>query len=392
MEIKMDFNKHIEKIENIIGYTFKDKTLLVQSFTRSSFCNEKNYNGRNNYTSNEVLEFFGDSVLSAAIISIFLEKKTERYEHGIKSELCEGDFSNLRSKLSDKRNLSKSTQALGLEKYLIVGEGDEKTGVRNEPSVMEDLFESIIGAIYIDCSMNLKTVIKVVKKILDTSVYFDSAKAVLQSAKNALQEFCADKKRRLPPPVYKTVGESGPDHRKEYERACFIGERLVAAGKGKNQKLADTAAAEAALKILEGEESSLPSHDSEAPAKLKALALSKKMPSPEWRDLGESEHSTAETPEFAVECRAMAKVATGIGRSKAEARARAAEIILNELTPKKEAKKKADAKNEAPKIRLEGKKRVPKEDTAPKPKASEKNQPSKNPSPKKKPHWQKKRG
>ncbi len=390
----MDFNKQIPLIEKTIGYTFKDKSLLIQSFTRSSFCNERNYGGKNNYKSNEVLEFFGDSILSAAIISIFLEKKTERYEHGIMSELCEGDFSNLRSKLSDKRNLSKSTAALGLEKFLIMGEGDEKMGIANEPSVMEDLFESIIGAVYIDCSMNMKTVIGVVKKILDTSVYFNSEKSVLQSSKNALQEFCADKKRRLPAPVYKTVGESGPDHRKEYERACFIGTRIVATGKGKNQKLADSAAAEAALEILKKEEKPIPKLDLDAPSKLKSLTASKKSASPEWRDLGETENSRPDTPEFAVECRALGKSAVGAGRSKAEARAKAAEAILSELMPKNTVQKKHAPKKTLPSVNTEAEpipektvKRKPLSGLAP----QKNNSVTKSSSPKKKPHWQKKR-
>ena len=335
----MNLKEKIPELESKIGYIFKDKSLLVQAFTRSSFCNEKNYRGKNNYKSNEVLEFFGDSILSAAIVSIFLEKKTERYEHGINTELCEGDFSNLRSKLSDKSNLSKSTSLLGLEKYLLMGEGDAKLGIEREPSVMEDLFESIIGAVYIDCSMNMKTVIDVVKKILDTSVYFESSARNLQSAKNALQEYCADKKRRLPQPVYKTVSEAGPDHKKEFIRGCYVGERMVAVGKGKNQKIADTLAAEEALKILLKEENTLSEKDLTAPTKLKELLQSKKAASPEWRDLGETSASTENSKEFSVECKAMGVTATGIGQSKKEARARAAEAIIKLLTPEKATRK-----------------------------------------------------
>ncbi len=400
----MDFNKKIPKIEQIIGYVFKDKSLLMQAFTRSSFCNEKNLGGRNNYKSNEVLEFFGDSILSAAIVSIFLEKKTERYEHGIMSELREGDFSNLRSKLSDKRNLAKSTAALGIEKFLILGEGDEKMGIASEPSVMEDLFESVIGAVYIDCSMNMKTVINVVSRMLDTSVYFDSSAAPIQSFKNALQEFCADKIRRLPAPIYKTLGETGPDHRKEYERGCYVGDRLVAVGKGKNQKLADTAAAEKALEILKSEEKQLPEHDSSAPTRLRALAISKKAASPEWRDLGETEASTENAKEFSIECRAMGITAKGIGASKQEARARAAEAILNELSPKKAVAQKKNStpkekKKKAAEIQTDTKAQITKKavemQTDTKVQVTKKTAKSTakkvSPTPKKKPHWHAKR-
>ena len=130
----MDFTKHISQIEKKIGYTFKDKSLLMQAFTRSSFCNENRGVKGREFISNEILEFFGDSVLSTAIISMMLRDKTERYEHGVYTRLKEGDFSNIRSKLSDKRNLSKSMAALGLQKYLLMGDGDAKLGIENEPS------------------------------------------------------------------------------------------------------------------------------------------------------------------------------------------------------------------------------------------------------------------
>ena len=207
------FPTHIPAIEKIIGYTFRDKSLITQAFTRTSFCNE---NG-GAYQSNEVLEFIGDSVLSVSIITFLMDMHAERYKHGIKTVFDEGDFSNIKSKLSDKKNLSECITSLGLEKYLRMGEGDKKLGIECEPSVKEDLFESIIGATYIDCGRNIATVMKVVSRMLDVSIYAVKNPPT-QSAKNALQEFCADKKRKLPPPAYKTLSEEGPDHKKTYER------------------------------------------------------------------------------------------------------------------------------------------------------------------------------
>ena len=341
----MDFSKSIKLIEKKIGYTFRDKSLLQQAFTRTSYCNEKNYRGRDNYSSNEVLEFFGDSVLSTAIISLLLRSKTEKYEHGIKTELNEGDLSNIKSKLSDKRNLAKSTAELGLQKFLLLGEGDDKLGISEEASVMEDLFESIIGAIYIDSEMNIETVIGVVSSILDLSIY-TSSEALIQSYKNALQEWCADKKNRLPPPTYKTLSESGPDHKKSYERACYIGDRLLGVGVGKNQKAADTAAAEAALKALmleedqKGAKSRAESAEGSARA-LRELASKRKLPSPEYHDLGEAPNSTEGARAYIVECRFMDFVASAQGPSKQEARDSASAKILEALSnseKKKEAK------------------------------------------------------
>ena len=146
----MKFENFIPEIEEKIAYTFKDKTLLRQAFTRASFCNEASHKTDEPYQSNEVLEFFGDSVLSAVIILNLIKTKTTRYCHGIKTDLKEGDFSNIRSKLADKKNLSDNVERLGLERYLIMGEGDRKLGIAAERSVREDLFESIVGAIYID--------------------------------------------------------------------------------------------------------------------------------------------------------------------------------------------------------------------------------------------------
>ncbi len=345
----MDFSKHISTIEKKIGYTFKDKSLLTQAFTRSSYCNEHK-SGKREYISNEVLEFFGDSVLSTAIVSMMLRDKTERYEHGVYTKLDEGDFSNIRSKLSDKRNLSKSMAALGLQKYLRMSEGDSKLGIENEPSVMEDLFESIIGAVYIDCGMDISKVISVVSTMLDVTVYFSGEAAPIQSHKNALQEWCADKKHRLPAPIYKTVSESGPDHKKIYERAVIIGERTVAVGKGKNQKIADSAAAEAALEILKKESISVQNVNIASLSALKLHASKNKQPSPEFRDLGETSASTVSSKEYMIECRCMGISATATGKSKQEARAKAAEAVLNKLTQKDEPKAEQVTKRVAKKV------------------------------------------
>lgn len=246
----MDFDKNIAKIEEKIGYVFRDKSLLRQAFTRASFCNEANRALRIGYQSNEVLEFFGDSILSAVIVTCFIKTKTERYKYGIKTELDEGDFSNIRSKLADKRNLSENISRLGLEKYFLMGEGDVKLGIAAERSVREDLFESVIGAIYIDSGFDMDAAARSAELMLDLSVYLEQAEPPAQSYKNLLQEWCADKKRRKPHPVYKKISESGPDHNKCYTCACLIGDEVVSEGEGRSIKFAESAAAKLALEKL----------------------------------------------------------------------------------------------------------------------------------------------
>jgi ribonuclease-3 len=339
----MNFTKNIEHIEEVLGYTFKDKGLLKQAFTRASFCNENN-KGKTKYTSNEVLEFFGDSVLSAAIVSLLLKGKTKRYEYGIFTELTEGDFSTIRSNLSDKKNLSATTKALGLEKYLLMSRGDEKLDIGKEPSVMEDLYESIIGAIYIDSGMNLEVVTSVVERTLDVSSYVSDANTPKKNAKNLLQEWCDDKKHRLPHPEYKVLSAVGPDNKKTYECGVYIGEKLYGRGIGKNQKLAEAEAAKLALELLQAE-AKQPKVDAATVAqKLRELSSKNKVPSAEYRDLGETENSNINVKEYAIECRFMGKIAEGRGLSKQDARVAAGLTILDELEREKVEAKKALAK------------------------------------------------
>ena len=333
---KDKFESHIPVIEEKIGYTFADKSLLRQAFTRTSYCNEqKSHTGRQ-MQSNEVLEFFGDSVLSLAIVTLLMTDFAKRYEYGIYTELGEGDFSNIKSKLSDKKNLSRATLALGIQKYLQMGEGDTKLGIWEEPSVMEDLFESIIGAIYIDSGKNIGTVISSVAKMLDVKEYLHRPEQTMQSFKNSLQEWCADKKHRHPAPVYKTLSESGPDHKKTYERACYIGSDIFGVGMGKNLKIADAKAAEAALeKIMKEDTREDTQKKSDAAlTRLKEYASKEHKPSPEFKDLGESVFSKTDSPEYEVECRFLGISAVGKAATKRDAKIDSAEKLLAILKEK----------------------------------------------------------
>lgn len=359
----MDFEKHIKEIEEKIGYTFNDKSLLKQAFTRSSFCNEKRDSSGLKYQSNEVLEFFGDSVLSAAIVTLLMRDFMKRYEHGISTELSEGDFSNIKSKLSDKKNLSLATKSMNIQKYLQLGEGDTKLEVQNEPSVMEDLFESIIGAIYIDSGNDMNRVINSVSKMLDVKSYSSEKGAPIQSYKNALQEWCADKRHKRPAPIYKTVSESGPDHKKVYERACYIGDKVYGVGQGKNLKLADSAAAEEALKALTAEleilkVQTIAEKTALSVQKLKEYAVKEKKPTPEFRDLGETPNSTSSAREYEIECRFLGFSAKACAYGKREAKAMAAEKILREIE-KQKIKEKQSKSGPVPKKAPQAKMKKP---------------------------------
>ena len=134
----MDFTHSAKEIEAVIGYQFRDRALLRQAFTRKSYCNEARQAGDLEIQSNEVLEFCGDSVLSTAIISILMEKCSRRGNAGLLTELDEGSFTVIKSNLVNKSMLSRKIGEMGLAKHLLVGRGDEKCGIREQPSVMEE--------------------------------------------------------------------------------------------------------------------------------------------------------------------------------------------------------------------------------------------------------------
>ena len=325
---------HIPEIERILGYTFKDKALLIQAFTRTSFCNEHHF-GKvgEDYQSNEVLEFFGDAVLSAAIISLLIRTSSTRYVHGIHTELSEGDFSNVKSHLSDKSNLSSSMRRLGLQKYLLMGEGDKKMGMENEASVMEDLFESLVGAIYIDCEMQMNVVINAVSRMLDVGEYLEKGKTS-QSPKNLLQEFCASKERRMGAPVYTLISEDGPQHKKEYVFACVIDGVEYGRGRGKNHRAAETAAAENALACLQAQASvATPApqgarHPADtAMSRLYEHAAVRGLQAPLYEEAVGAD-STVQSPSFVATCSYFGKRTEGKGKSKRAARQAAAEAML----------------------------------------------------------------
>lgn len=238
------------EIEKIIGYEFKNKSLLRQAFTRESYCNEMRAVGVH-VQSNEVLEFCGDSVLGACVITILMEKYSSFGQAGMNSSLEEGNFSNIKSRLSDKHMLSERVYELGLYEYLLLNRGDEKMNIATQPSVMEDLFESIVGAVYFDSGKNMALVISLIDRMLDVEKYLEKNDPhSLKSSKNKLQEWCQDKK--LERPVYTVIDECGPEHEKSYTVLCTIEGKPYSKGKGKNKKAAESDAAEKTYNSLVG--------------------------------------------------------------------------------------------------------------------------------------------
>lgn len=190
-------NYDITNIQGKIGYDFKNTDLMFQAFIRKSYTEE---NGGEN---NEVLEFIGDKVLDLIVVKLLTEKYGEIKKTQIGSlnelelfvsELDEGKLTEKKRKLVEKKNLAERMLDLGFSKYLIMSKGDLENKLQYSKSVMEDLFEAIIGAIALDSNWNLKEIQNVIECMLDLENYSDDDENYV----NKLQEWSLKRYGILP--------------------------------------------------------------------------------------------------------------------------------------------------------------------------------------------------
>lgn len=227
MQLKLDY----KSIENKLGYTFRDKTLLYNALVHSSYSNEnKHPHGVNN----ERLEFLGDAVLEL-IISELLYKNYP--------QLAEGELTKMRAKIVCTDSLSKSAVQSNVGQFLLIGKGEEIQGGRIKKSILADTMEAIIGAIYLDSGLDSirEFIILQLKSIIidvDQGNTNKDYKTILQ------EKVQSEKNQEL---FYKLIKEEGPDHSKIFYVDVFINSKKVASGKGKNKKQAEQNAAKKAL-------------------------------------------------------------------------------------------------------------------------------------------------
>ncbi len=225
----------IAELEERIGYTFQDKSLIKQALTHSSYANEMRILKNDNY---ERLEFLGDAVLEM-VSSDFLFSKYPT--------MPEGQLSKLRASLVCEPALSLAAKRIELEKYFLLGKGEEATGGRGRDSIACDIMEAVIGAIYRDSGIE-EAKKYIFKFILDNI----EKKKLFYDAKSTLQELAQSKYKQ--PLVYKVVYEKGPEHEKEFGVEACLGESVVGRGKGRSKKIAEQHAAYEALLALQDEE------------------------------------------------------------------------------------------------------------------------------------------
>lgn len=215
--------KELKKLEEKIGYEFKDKGLMVQALTHSSFSNEQKINKFKNY---ERLEFLGDAVLELLSSRFFYENYPD---------MSEGQMTRRRSSMVCEPALAFCARDLSLGNFILLGKGEEATGGRMRDSIISDVMEAVIGAIYLDGGIEKANefVQKFILSDLENKQLFYDSKTILQEK---VQKEGLDL-------VYELVSECGPDHDKVFVVEAVIDGKTVGKGQGRNKKSAEQQAA-----------------------------------------------------------------------------------------------------------------------------------------------------
>ena len=215
--------KSSEELEKNIGYEFQNKLLLRQALTHSSFSNEQRINKLKNY---ERLEFLGDAVLELISSKFFFLGNPD---------MTEGQMTKMRSQTVCEQALAFCARDLNLGDYLLLGKGEEATGGRKRESIISDVMEALIGAIYLDGGLDSAE-----KFILQFILSDLEGKQLFYDSKTILQEKVQKQGKVL---TYELVGESGSDHDKQFSVEARIDEKTAGKGTGRTKKAAEQSAA-----------------------------------------------------------------------------------------------------------------------------------------------------
>lgn len=222
----------LTKLEQGLGYTFRNKALLENALTHSSYANE---NRERHLPDNERLEFLGDSILGFVVAEYLYRNFPDKPE---------GELTRIRADLVCERNLAEAAATIELGSYLLLGHGEEQGGGRKRDSIVSDAMESVIAASFMDGGF------AAAKEIIDRLILSNIPKGRPRNFdyKTAFQELVQRKKDQQI--HYELTGESGPDHDKHFEVEVLLNGKAVGHGVGSSKKRAEQAAAEAAIEKL----------------------------------------------------------------------------------------------------------------------------------------------
>ncbi|MCL4184897.1 MAG: ribonuclease III [Burkholderiaceae bacterium] len=216
---------NLDELQQQLGHRFADASLLRQALTHRSF----------GHPNNERLEFLGDSVLNCVVAAML-------YRHF--GRIDEGDLSRLRANLVKQQSLYEIAQRLGLSQYLLLGEGELKSGGFRRPSILGDTLEAIVGAVFLDGGFEAAQ--SVIRALYEPVLKSVDPKTLGKDAKTLLQEYLQGKK--LPLPLYAVVATHGAAHNQLFEVECAIPKlKIQVLGSGASRRAAEQAAARRAL-------------------------------------------------------------------------------------------------------------------------------------------------
>jgi len=217
-------------IMEVVGEEVSKIELYEQAVIHPSFDSKKNY---------QRLEFLGDAVLSLVVShTLFFEN----------ASMSEGMLTKKRMSMVRKEVLSNVCEQLGFKKYILLGKGEERDNGRSKESILSDIFEAFLGAMYLD--KGFEFVLGWFGK--NSSLFLDAGKEI-KDYKSILQELVQQKKMGIP--VYIVSKEEGAAHKKLFFVELFVGEKKLSEGSGKSKKIAEQEAAKLACLILSNEQS-----------------------------------------------------------------------------------------------------------------------------------------
>jgi len=223
-----------QALQQPIGTTFQDPSLLQQAFVHSSYVNE---NPDFPLPDNERLEFLGDALLSFLVA----EKLYHEFPH-----LAEGELTEIRVSLIREETLAQLASELNLGNYLYLAKGEESTGGRQRQSNLADTFEALVGAIFLD--QGLTAARDFVLSRLDSRLERIRTRGIGRNYKALLQEFTQAEYQQLP--AYRVVETSGPPHDKDFTVEVTLEDKILGTGSGKSKRAAEMEAARSAWEEL----------------------------------------------------------------------------------------------------------------------------------------------
>jgi len=230
--MKREKMSKFKALEDALNYRFKQEDLITEALTHKSY--KKPYN-------NERLEFLGDAVLDL-IVGEYLFRKFPKEDEGL--------LSKIRASLVNEKGFTKLANNINLGDSILISTAEENNSGRSKPSLLSNAFEAVIGAIYLESGLDVAS--KVVIDLIESSYKSIDLNSLSKDFKTTLQELTQANFGETP--NYKLVRAFGPDHKKEFEIAVELQNKIISSAIGRSKKEAQQKAAQIALKKLRGQE------------------------------------------------------------------------------------------------------------------------------------------